>query len=83
MTELQSVGQRVERLIREMLELHDVTGLEYFKAQASAWCQWVWMLQEKKREDWKLTIVGDAQGCIGCMHRAEGITEQPSRSEQL
>jgi hypothetical protein len=36
-----SIGERIERIVREMQSLHDATGLEYFKAQASAWSQWV------------------------------------------
>jgi hypothetical protein len=57
-----TVGQRIERIIQDMTVLYEITGVQYFKAQASGWSQWVWMLQDNKRHEWQLTIPGDANG---------------------
>ena len=61
-SDLKTVGERIEHLINEMDSLHEATGVEYFKAQALAWSGWVWMLQDRKRREWKITSPGDAQG---------------------
>jgi hypothetical protein len=59
---LGQVGERVESIIAEMASLYELTGVEYFKSQASGWSQWVWMLEDRKRQEWNLTYPGDAQG---------------------
>ena len=56
-----TVGERIERIVMEMAALYEITGVEYFKAQASGWSQWVWMLQDDKRREWD---PGDAHGYV-------------------
>ncbi len=57
-----TVGERIERIVMDLGELHKATGIEYFMAQASAWAQWVWMLDDKKRREWQLHYRGRADG---------------------
>jgi hypothetical protein len=57
-----TVGERIERIVMDMTELHKVTGLEYFLSQASGWAQWVWMLDDIKRKEWQLNYRGSANG---------------------
>ena len=59
-----TVGGRIERLVMEMLLLYEATGCEYFKSQASAWSQWVWMLLDSKRREWQVTYAGNPHGCV-------------------
>jgi hypothetical protein len=60
--DLKTVGERIEHIVNEMTSLYEVTGVEYFKAQASSWSQWVWMLLDSKRQEWQITYPGDAHG---------------------
>ena len=57
-----TVGERIERVVQDMAELHKATGVDYFLQQASAWAQWVWMLDDNKRQEWKLNYKGSANG---------------------
>ncbi len=63
-SEQTTVGERIERVVMEMRSLYEATGVEYFNAQASAWSQWVWMLNDSKRREWQVTYAGDAQGRV-------------------
>jgi hypothetical protein len=57
-----TIGDRIARIVNDVNYLYDATGVEYFKSQASSWSQWVWMLQDSKRLEWKVSYVGDAHG---------------------
>ena len=61
-SDLKTVGERIEHIVNEMASLYEATGVEYFKAHASGWSQWVWMLQDSKRREWQITYPGDPQG---------------------
>jgi hypothetical protein len=61
-----STGETIEHIIRMFTTLYTDTGLEYFKAQACAMSQWVWMLPDEKRVAWGLKYKGDPSGADIC-----------------
>uniref|UniRef100_A0A6C0BEH2 Uncharacterized protein n=1 Tax=viral metagenome TaxID=1070528 RepID=A0A6C0BEH2_9ZZZZ len=61
-TDLKTVGERKENIVNEMASLYEATGVEYFKSQASAWSQWIWILQDRKLQEWQITYSGNPQG---------------------
>ena len=62
--DVMTVGERIERVVMDMAELHKATGVQYVSSHASGWAQWVWMLDDVKREEWKLTFRGSADGVL-------------------
>jgi hypothetical protein len=57
-----SVGERIKRLIDEIVSLHEVTGVKFFKSQELAWAHWAWLLEDSKRIEWNLTYAGVPNG---------------------
>lgn len=60
------VGEDIQAIMALLQRLYADTGLEYFKHQAMSWSQWVWMLQDEKRELWALAYAGDPEGADVC-----------------
>lgn len=56
------VGARIEHIIGMIETLYHDTQLDYFKAQANGWYQWVWMLPELKRSQWNIRLEGYPNG---------------------
>ncbi len=60
--ETSEIARKIDTVVYEMQELHRLTGLPFFANEATAWRQWLWMLNDRARAEWGITRPGHHHG---------------------